>query len=400
MQTVICFVYIEFFKQRFKVKTQINIVHYWGGCPITATSKWLRSLRLVEKCAENGWNNWLVLSKKPDDSSLIDPFIEAGCNIIYQVRSKGNFDLASVYRNFKLLRQVKCDVFHCYNDHTSPIIGAAFAQVPVKLWSKLAMSSYYEKGMPPKGLRKLIPSTRITCLLSDRILAISDAVGKELFDQVGFKKKISTVRVPVPIERFISATGVGIRKELDIKQSDIVITAVGHFAEVKGWDIAIKAFAKVQKKIPNAKLLLVGKKTSEIFYKKICKQIQHYNLEGSVIFAGNRNDIPEILKASNVFIFPSRSEGAGAALVEAMAAGIPCIASNTGGIPEVIENGQNGLLFQRGNSEELSECIIEVISNSELQKKLSCINRENYFDKFTIETYVNCLFDHYLDLLK
>ncbi|MFT6925931.1 MAG: glycosyltransferase involved in cell wall biosynthesis [Psychromonas sp.] len=378
---------------------EINIVHYWGGFPIVATSKWLRSVKLVNKCAEHGWKNWLVLSKKPDDPALIEPFIEAGCEIIYQSRSKGNFDLASVFRNFKLLRKVKCDVFHCYNDHTSPIIGAMFARVPVRVWSKLAMSSYYEQGIPPKGLKKLMLSTRITCLFSNRILAISDAAGKEICEQVGFQKKITTVRAPVPLERFFAATGAGIRDEFNLEQSDVVITAVGHFVEVKGWDIAIKAFAKVYKKIPNTKLLLVGKKTSEAYYQKICSLINQYDLVEGVLFAGNRSDIPEILKASDLFIFPSRSEGAGAALIEAMATGLPCIGTDTGGIPEVLENGKNGFLFQRENSDELAEKIIKVISDSELQTRLSKTAQQN-LQKFSIEIYVESLFSHYQGLLK
>lgn len=378
---------------------EINIVHYWGGFPITVTSKWLRTLALINKCSDHGWNNWLVLSKKPDDLGLVEPFVKAGCKIIYHPRSLGNFDFASIYRNFKFLQKIKCDVFHCYNDHTSPIIAAMFARVPVRMWSKLAMSSYYEQDVPPKGVQKLMLSTRITCLFSNRILAISDAAGNEIYKQVGFKDKIFTVPAPVPVERFITATEAGIRDEFNIHKADVVITAVGHFVEVKGWDIAVKAFAKVYKAIPNVKLLLVGKKTSTEYYQKICKQIDQHGLKSKVIFTGNRSDIPEILKASDLFVFPSRSEGAGAALVEAMAAGLPCIATDTGGIPDVIINGHNGILFQRENSDELAEKIISVLSDSVLKAQLTKIAQQN-LQKFTIESYVESLFAHYQEMLK
>ena len=118
-----------------------------------------------------------------------------------------------------------------------------------------------------------------------------------------------------------------------------------------------------------------------------------------MLFAGNRSDIPEILKASDLFIFPSRSEGAGAALIEAMATGLPCIATDTGGIPEVLVNGENGFLFQRENSDELAEKIISVISDSELQTQLSKTAQQN-LQKFSIEIYVESLFSHYQGLLK
>ena len=378
---------------------EINIVHYWGGFPIIATSKWLSALKLVEQCADNNWNNWLVLSKKPDDVSLITPFIEAGCEIIYHPRSRGNFDFASVIRNVKFLLKIKCTIFHCYNDHTSPIIAAMLARTPVRVWSKLAMSSYYEKGISPKGLNRLMPSTRITCWFANRILAISDAAKQEICIQVGANNKVFTVNVPVELDVFNHIYGAEkIRDEFNFQKSDYVITAVGHFVEVKGWDIAVPAFAKVCENIPNAKLLLVGKKTSESYYQKICSQIKSFDLKDKVMFAGNRSDIPDILTASDLFVFPSRSEGAGASLVEAMAAGIPCIATDTGGIPEIIKDGRSGLLFERGNSDELAEKIIRVILDVDLQTQLVETAIQD-LHKFSIERYVDNVFNHYQNLL-
>ena len=381
------------------MRHNINIVHYWGGSPIVATSKWLSTLKLVEECRDHGWNNWLVLSKQPNDPALITPFIDAGCKIVYQPRSKGNFDTASIYRNFNLLRKIKCDIFHCYNDHTSPLIAATLARVPVRVWSKLAMSSYYEQGVAPKGLQKLMISTRVTCSFSTRIFAISGAAGREICEQVGFNHKINIVDVPVALDKFYQATDMGMRDEFNFQQSDIVITAVGHFIEVKGWDVVIKSFSRVKSAIPNAQLLLVGKKTSQEYYDKICSLIKQYDLEKYVTFAGNRSDIPAILKASDLFILPSRSEGAGAVLIEAMATGLPCIATNTGGIADIIVNGENGFLFQRENSAELAEKIINVVSAPELQTKFIA-SAKQYLHKFSIETHVKNVSFHYENMLQ
>ena len=376
----------------------LNIVHYWGGFPILATSKWLSALKLVQKCADNHHNNWLVLSKEPEDVTLITPFIEAGCKVIYHPRSKGNFDFFSIYRNVKFLIKIKCDVFHCYNDHTSPIIAAKFSNVPVRIWSKLSMSSYYEQGVSPKGLQRLMLSTNITCLFANRILAISHAAKNEIHEQVGFTNKVSIVEVPVELDVFHDFVDpMKIRDEFNFQKSDYVIVAVGHVIEVKGWDIAIEAFAKVNLIVPNTKLLLVGKKTSLSFYNKIYALIEKFNLQEKVVFAGNRNDIPYILKASDLFVFPSRSEGAGAALIEAMAAGIPCIATNTGGIPEIIKNERNGLLFERDNSEELAENMLRLISDSDLQSYF-VQSAEQDLQRFSIDTYVENVFSHYQDL--
>ena len=382
-----------------ELNKEINIVHYWGGVPIVPTSKWLRTLTLIKKCKENGWNNWLVLSREPDDINLIQPVLEAGCKIIYLPRSKGNFDFRSIYRNIIFLRKIKCDIFHCHNDHTSPIIGASLSFVPVKIWSKLSMSSAYETNEKLSGFGRLMASTRITCWCADQILAISDAVKKEVYEQVGFEKKIDVVHAPVPIEKYIQATGKGVREEFGVKQTEFLIVAVGHFAEVKGWDIAVEAFVEVNKQHSNTKLLLVGKTTSKSFYNKILMLIKNNNLEENVIFAGNRSDIPDILNVSDLFVFPSRSEGAGAALIEAMAAGLPCIATNTGGIPGIIEDGCNGFLFERDNAADLSDKIIKLIMAPELKYQLINSAKKG-LEKFTIEAYVENVFSHYQRLLK
>lgn len=377
---------------------EINIVHYWAGSPILPNSKWLRTLKLIERSSEAGWNNWLILSKKPDDESLIKPFSDVGCKIVYQSRSKGNFDAGSIFRTFKLLRKIKCTLFHCNNDHTSPIIAAKLAGVPIRVWSKLAMSSYYEEGVDPSGLHKLMPSLRITTYIANKVLTISNAVKSELASQVGFENKMIVVDAPVPVHKYTAASSDCIRSEFQLKSSDMVITAVGHSVEVKGWDIALRAFALIVESAPNAKLLLVGKHTSTSFHAKLIQLIKDNNLTKNVTFLGSRRDIASILKASDIFIFPSRSEGVGAAVIESRASGLPSIGTNTGGIPEVIEDGINGFLFERDNHEQLAERMVQLISDPKLRDKFSHAALQG-LDKYTIETYVDNVFLIYQDLL-
>lgn len=376
----------------------LSIVHFWAGCPKSPNSKWQRFLEVVKRCNKEGWKNYLILSKMPENPALYEPFVKQGCEIILQKRSKGNFDPGSIWRTYKLLRCLKCDVFHCHNDHTSPLIGAALAGVPVRIWSKLAMSSDYETNSNPKGMRRLMPSTRISCLLAHRILAISNGVGRELIDTVGFDKKIEIVYVPVDFQRFANASKGNIRKEMGFSESDIVITSVAHAVPVKGWDIAIKAFAQVSRKISNARMLLVGDKTSLDYFNQLEELIKQYKLQDTVKFTGKRDDIPEILKASDIFILPSRSDGLCCALIEASSSGLPCIASNVGGLPEVISHNENGLLFEREDSHELAKLIIKLIEDTTFSDKLAQKALINAKD-FNLELYVEKIINTYRSFL-
>ncbi|OHB76610.1 MAG: hypothetical protein A2Z25_06090 [Planctomycetes bacterium RBG_16_55_9] len=376
----------------------IAVVHYWAGYPKSPNSKWQRFLAIIRKCREEGWQSYLVWSRIPENAALVEPFRQMGCEIILQPRSRRNFDLASVWRTYRLMRDLKCDVFHCHNDHTSPLVGATLAKVPVRIWSKLAMSADYENGVKPKGMHRLMPSTRVSCACAHRILAISDAVRRELAETVGFGEKTDTVYVPVNYERFANATEGNIRQELGFDRSHGIITSVGHAVPVKGWDVAIKAFVQVHQQAANARLVLVGDRTSSPYYTQLAALIKQYKMVESIKLTGKRDDVPAILKASDVFVLPSRSEGMPAALIEAMAVGLPCVAARVGGVPEVITHGKDGLLFERENSQELAEFLFTLSENEPLRTKLAS-QASIRACEFSIESYVDKVFKRYQKLL-
>jgi len=379
----------------------ITVVQYWGGSPKTVHSKYQWTLAVFQQSQKQGWQNYLVCYRMPDDPELLEPFRKAGCEIIVQTPSRRSFDLVSIWNTYKLLRRLKCDIFHCDNDHTSPMIGAVLAGVPVRIWSKLAMSSYYEKGVSPKGLHRLMPSTRVTCLCAHRILAISEKVRLELMESGCFGKHIDTIYAPVDYMRYSTAAQGNIRDELSLNPSHILISTVGHAVPVKGWDIAIRAFAKVHNVIPNVRLVFVGSITSSEetrIFQQLTDLVRHYKLSKYIHFLRHRNDIPEILKSSDIFILPSRSEGMPGALIEAMAAGLPCVATRAGGIPEVITNGENGLLFEKENEDELSGHLVRLVQNQRLRKSIA-MRASQRARAFSIEAYVDKLFECYKTLL-
>jgi glycosyltransferase involved in cell wall biosynthesis len=260
------------------------------------------------------------------------------------------------------------------------------------------MSSDYEKGIAPKGLHRLMLSTRVTCLCAHRILAISNKVGRELIETVGFGKKIDTVYVPVDYHRFADAAKGNIRQELGLDQSQSIITSIGHAVPVKGWDIAIKAFAQVYRRMSNVRMLLVGDKTSSEYYDQLTRLIKQYEMEENIKFTGKRDDIPEILKASDLFILPSRSEGQPAALVEAMASGLPCLGSRVGGVPEVINHEENGLLFERESVRELAGHLVRLIEDQSLRTRIAS-QASIRARMFSMKAYVDKVFECYNTLL-
>lgn len=351
-----------------------TVVQYWAGCPRSANAKWRRFLAIVQRCRAEGWRSCLIWSQMPEDSALVAPFREASCDIVLQPRSRGNFDRASAWRTYRLLRRLQCDVFHCYNDHTSPLIGAALARVPVRVWSKLAMSPFYERGIQPTGLHRLAVSSRLSCSLATRVLARSEAVKQELIAEGARPENIQITSVDVDVSLYQGDSTSDLRNELGLSPSNVIITAVGHAVPVKGWDVLLNSFRYIHRAHPEARLLLVGQIPSaneHMFAESLREKANQSDLADCVRFLGRRDDIPAIMLGSDIFVMPSRSEGQPGALAEALAAGLPCVATRAGGIPELIEDGSNGLLVDREDEDALAKAVVTLIDDKELQQDLS-----------------------------
>lgn len=352
----------------------ISVVHYWNGSPQVANAKWDHVFRLLKACAAQGWRTCLVWSRLPDDPSLSRPFRDIGCEIALLPRPAGNFSLSCIRDAYRLLRRVNCTILHCHNVHTSPLIAAALARTPVRIWSNQAMSPYYEQGHRARGIHRFRPSVRVSCALSTRVLCISSAVRDELRDLGLNTARFLVQPWGIDTSAYSAASEDGLRAELGIGQDASIVTAVGHAVPVKGWDVLIRAFAVVAARMSQCRLLLVGGldgPTERETAASLKSTVHDLGLDGRVRFLGRRNDIPRILAASDVFAFPSRSEGQGMALLEAMATGLPCVAARVGGIPETLAHDRNGLLFEREDAQDLSGKLWMLLSDRALRQRLS-----------------------------
>jgi glycosyltransferase involved in cell wall biosynthesis len=133
--------------------------------------------------------------------------------------------------------------------------------------------------------------------------------------------------------------------------------------------------------LPTTKFLIVG---DGILREKLEEQIKNLDLGSSVIFTGTRKNIPDLLSAMDIFVLPSCSrEGLGISIIEAMAAEKPVVATDIGGIPEVVKNGETGLLVLPRNPEALAQAIIELLRNPKKANTMGKKGRIRFKEKFT-----------------
>lgn len=320
----------------------------------------------------------IVFSSAPQNEEIKKALVESNIECLYVSRSKHQFDLRCIIDSYRLFKDVDCTIAHFHCVHTSPIIGAALAGVPIRIWSNHS-SEYKDDGKRPGHIHRLGVSTRITCILAHKVLPVSDGISKELLRYGVPKDKMSVAPVPINIGRYVARpqARASLRNSLGYSDQDILVCSVGQAIYRKGWDILVRAFARALEQAPKMHLLLVGAiaRTGvgepDTYQKELLKLIDNLKIQDRVQFTGVRKDISDILSAGDMFAFPSRAEGLPLALVEAMAAGLPCIASSVGGVPEVIKDNENGLLVSNEDVDAFAAGLTRLATDQALRLRLS-----------------------------
>jgi glycosyltransferase involved in cell wall biosynthesis len=218
-----------------------------------------------------------------------------------------------------------------------------------------------------------------------RIVAISDAVRQESIRVL----KVSPYRVTliphaIDHKRFQSVSEKNIKtlkRSMNIDSSNTLLLSIGSLNKSKGYDVLLEAISKLRNNY-SVKLALVGDGPERNSLEKLTDEL---GLKYCVTFLGVRKDISTLLQSCDIFVHPARWEGFGRVIAEAMAMGRPVIASEVGGIPEIIINGQSGLLVPPNNSYALASAIQRLIDNPLFAESLALkgLNRSRRY--FSIE---------------
>lgn len=200
---------------------------------------------------------------------------------------------------------------------------------------------------------------------SDAITAVSKNLREETYKSFEITKDIEVIYNFVDVKRFSKKPIDAFRKVI-APQGEKILVHASNFRKVKRVDDVVKIFADVRKKIP-AKLLMIGDGPERPAMEELVKQM---GVQDDVRFVGKQEQIEEILLVSDLFLLPSEYESFGLAALEAMAAKVPVISSNAGGLPEINIHGETGYTANVGDVATMSECAIELLSNEELFSRM------------------------------
>jgi glycosyltransferase involved in cell wall biosynthesis len=226
----------------------------------------------------------------------------------------------------------------------------------------------------------------------DKILAVSNKTRRHHLEggRLG-EKKVITLYNGLDISRFKKpdeSIQHEVRQSLNLPPIRQIMITVAVLREPKGIQYMLKALPAILDKNPNSHYLIVGDGDYGASLRDLAAGLA---LHEHVTFAGRRTDIPALLSIGDVFVLPTLKDALPTVLIEALAAGIPIVASNVGGVPEIVEDGVNGLLVSPENPAELTRACLQILQNREFASQIIQAGNAFVQQRFNISVQIDQL---------
>lgn len=284
-----------------------------------------------------------------------------------------------LFRLFLFMREHRPTIIHSFLFRANILsrIAGYLTGVPVIISSIRVMGG-------EKGYFHLIE--RVTSFMVDRYIAVSGSVKRYIIQKSRVHDgKVSVIYNGIDVEGKNSLQMKNVKLPFDIETEDKLLVVVGRLHKQKGHSYLFHAISKVQNEVPKIKLLVVGEGEEENSLKYLAKSL---DLTEQIIFAGLRHEIERILIMAEIFVLPSVWEGMPNALLEAMVAGKPVIATKVGGVPELVVHGETGILVPPEDVDALANAIKDLLNDTSKAQKLGEAARTQVEKHFTISKTV------------
>ena len=354
---------------------------------------------VIHQLATGGMENGLVnLINKMDPSQVRHSIlcmtnatdfkariVQNNVAIVEMDKREGGNDFFAQWRTFKQLRHWRPDVLHTRNlTGLDAVIPAFLARVPARLHGE-----HGRDMTDPDGTnKKFILLKKLHAPFIHGWSAVSQDLANSLTEKVGIPAtKISHICNGVDLSRF---ERLNVRRQIPnfSAPEHIVFGTVGRLQDVKEQWLLIEALAllpTLTAHAENARVVVVGDGPMRV---RLEKAIAERNLSAQVLLAGAQNNVPNWLQSLDVFCLPSRAEGISNTILEAMASGLPVIATRVGGNPELVVDQKTGLLVPHSDAQALARAMALLLDNEVLRREYADASYARAHREFSIDTMV------------
>jgi len=300
---------------------------------------------------------------------------------IVSLHKKGGNNPILVYKIFLKLLKIRPDIVQTHNWGTAleGLLGAKLAGIRGVI--------HAERGTL-EGRRLNLLVQRLLWGLADQVLSVSQAHRKKMSQMVGLpEESIKVIPNGVDAERFSPNSGLKgpVRKKFGIKKDSLCIGTVGSLRSVKNQVLLVKACEAIFPRFKHVEALVVGEGPLK---GELLQEATDKGLSERLHFVGSRTNVHEILNALDIFVLPSLSEGMPNAVLEAMACGLPVLASAVGGTPELIEDGKSGVLFPSNDLNAFVQSLEKLIQDRQTRQAFGLEGRRRVLAHFSLKEKV------------
>lgn len=364
-----------------------NFLRGWGG----------QSNRILTECIGLADNNWNVLVSAPPDSQLALRSRDAGLAVDTTINYVGGVRwglIHDVMAMKRLLKTFRPDIIHLHGGRDSWAYAKAALFIPAEARPIVIRSKHNIFPVSDHPLNRWQYGKSF-----DSIVCISSAISRQLEEKSYIDPaKLTVIPSAIDSDRFETADNVRaeMRKEFGYEDQHTVIGITGRLRREKAHDVLFRAVPLVVERCPEARFICFG---SGSLGGELAQELKNSGMTAHVQMGGFRTDVPQCLAALDIYTQPSRSEGLGTSVLEAGAAGLPIVASDSGGIPDIIEHEVTGLLAPVEDHQALADGLVRMIQDRDLRVRLGLAARERVKRIFSVETLVANTDRLYRDLL-
>jgi N-acetyl-alpha-D-glucosaminyl L-malate synthase BshA len=375
---------------RKKLKIGITCYPTVGGSGVVATE-------LGKMLAEKGHEIHFISSSLPFRLKRMYPNIfyhQVDVNQ-YSVFQYAPYDIALASKMAEVIKREGLDLLHVHYaipHAVCAILAKQMSGTDIKIVTTLHGTDITVLGYDPS----LTDAIRFGIEKSDGVTAVSNALISQTYDLIKPDKSIRAVYNFIDERIYKKTDSAYLKEEYGIKPDEKVVIHVSNFRGVKRVPDVVKAFAKITEEVPS-KLLLVGDGPEMTV---ICRLVNDLQLKDKVLFLGKQDNLEELYSISDLMLLLSEKESFGLVALEAMACGVPCIGTNTGGIPEVISDGETGYICTLGDITDISKKAIKLLNDEPLLERFASQSVSLAKGRFSASQIVIQYEEFYYELLE